>query len=156
MASNFASEVWRSPSSVSRCSSGVFAPARPPLLPEVPDEGAGLAAPSEGPVALVSVELVAPPCAGLPAAFSAELEEDGVAPVEALAEGVAEGIAGTWLLLRAAQPASQEEATIVTTAAVCLPIECIRWAHPSNWNASRGDKKDPSRLATKWSGINEM
>jgi hypothetical protein len=111
MASNFASEVWRSPSSVSRCSSGVFAPARPPVLPEVPDEGAGLAAPSEEPLAWLSVELAAPLCAGLPAAFSAELEEDGVAPVEAPAEG----IAGIWLVLRAAQPASQEEATIVTT-----------------------------------------
>ena len=121
MASNFASEVWRSPSSVSRCSSGVFAPARSPALPDVPDGCPGLAAPSEGPVALLSAELLAPLSAGLPAAFSAEVEEGVAAAVAAPADG----IAGIWLVLRAAQPASQEEATIVTTIDALLPISCI-------------------------------
>jgi predicted benzoate:H+ symporter BenE len=122
------------------------------VLPEVPGVAPGLVAVSEVLVALLPVELAAPLCAGLAVAFSAELEEDAVAPVEA----VVEGIAGAWVLLRAAHPASQEEATIVTTAAVRFPIDCIRWAHPSNWNASKGDKRDPPRLATKWPGINEM
>ena len=100
------------------------------MLPAVPGGVAGLAALSEGLVALLSVELAAPLSPDLPAAlwpeafsaaFSAELEEDAVVPDEALAEG----IAGTWALLRAAQPASQEQARIVTTADARLPIWCI-------------------------------
>src|SRR5678815_2189270 len=90
--------------------------------------------------------------AGLPPALSVEPEEDAVAPVEPPAEG----IAGIWAALRAAQPASQQEARIVTTTDARLPSGYICWPHPSNWNASRVDKKEPSQRATKWSGINEM
>jgi hypothetical protein len=52
----------------------------------------------------------------LPVACSDEVEGDPVPAVEALAEG----IAGIWLVLRAAQPASQEEARIVTTTGALL------------------------------------
>ena len=70
---------------------------------------------------MLSAEVLAPLGAGLPAAFSAEVEEGVVAAVAPLADG----IAGIWLVLRAAQPASQEEARIVTTTAALLPIWCI-------------------------------
>jgi hypothetical protein len=96
MASNFASEVWRSASSVSRCSSGVFAPARSPVLRGVPGGVPGLAAASEGMAALLSVE-----------------------------PALADGIAGIWAVLLAAQPASQEKARIVTTTEALLRIWCI-------------------------------
>jgi hypothetical protein len=109
MASNFAREVWRSPSRVSRCSSGVFAPARSAVLPGVPCAGFRLASGSEGPAALLSVELAAVEVL-----------------VEVLVEALVEGIAGTWALLLAAQPASQPQARIVTTADARLPIRCIR------------------------------
>jgi hypothetical protein len=101
---------------------------------------------------LLSVELVAPPCAGLPAAFSAELEEDAGPP----STRSPKGSPGPGPCSGPHNPRASRKPRSSRRPPSRLPIGCIRWAHPSNWNASRGHKSDPSRLATKWPGINEM
>ena len=69
----------------------------------------------------------------------------------------AEGIAGIWLVLRAAQPASQEEASNRHDDRRAPPHLMHTLGHILAIGMPRGEgKARPADSAAKWPGINEM